>query len=168
MYIKNTQKKCFCYLWELSFHIPLGPDHVVLGGGGGVPWLAPPTPSCPAADHYGAKKRMVDVRWSDYDTHVEHNNVYCCLTLIRLGGGGPSWPPPPRHISRLLGNARSSRRDTLWQFSFEFPAHFDTKFVTAGGTVPKLRNIVYMHVGPKMAPKCDFCVQNQCKLSFLT
>ena len=57
---------------------------------------------------------------------------------------------PPRHI------ARSSCRDTLWQFSFEFPAHFDTKFVTAGGTVPKLRNIVYMHVGLKMAPKCDF------------
>ena len=26
----------------------------------------------------------------------------------------------------------------------------------AGGTVPKLRNIVYMHVGPTMAPKCDF------------
>ena len=63
---------------------------------------------------------------------------------------------PPRHIARLLGNARSSHRDTLWQFSFEFPAHFDTKFVMAGGTVPKLRNIVYMHVGPKMAPKCDF------------
>ena len=63
---------------------------------------------------------------------------------------------PPRHIARLLGNARSSRCDTLWQFSFEFPAHFDTKFVTTRGTVPKLRNIVYMHVGPKMAPKCDF------------
>ena len=76
------------------------------------------------------------------------------LTLIRLGGGHDG--PPPRHIARLLGNARSSRRDTLWQFSFEFPAHFDTKFVMAGGTVPKLRNIVYMHVGPKMAPKCDF------------
>ena len=64
--------------------------------------------------------------------------------------------PPPRHIARLLGNARSSCRDTLRQFSFEFPAHFDTKFVTAGGTIPKLRNIVYMHVGLKMAPKCDF------------
>ena len=63
---------------------------------------------------------------------------------------------PPRHIAQLLGNARSSRRDTLWQFSFEFPTHFDTKFVTVGGTVPKLRNIVYMHVGPKMTPKCDF------------
>ena len=75
------------------------------------------------------------------------------LTLIRLGG---AMMAPLRHIARLLGNARSSRRDTLWQFSFEFPAHFDTKFVTAGGTVPKLRNIVYMHVGPKMAPKCDF------------
>ena len=71
------------------------------------------------------------------------------LTLKRLGGGHDA---PPRHIARLLGNAQSSRRDTSWQFSFEFPAHFDTKFVT----VPKLRNIVYMHVGPKMAPKCDF------------
>ena len=65
------------------------------------------------------------------------------LTLKRLVGGHDA--PPPRHIARLLGNARSSRHDTLWQFSFEFPAHFDTKFVTVGGTVPKLRNIVYMH-----------------------
>ena len=83
-----------------------------------------------------------------------HQYYTMALTLIRLGGG--AMMAPPRHIARLLGNARSSRRDTLWQFSFEFPAHFDTKFVTAGGTVPKLRNIVYMHVGPKMAPKCDF------------
>ena len=41
-------------------------------------------------------------------------------------------------------------------FSFKFPAHFDTKFVTPGGTDLKLRNFLYMHVGPKMAPKCDF------------
>ena len=88
-------------------------------------------------------------------TTITSSISLCCLTLIRLGG--PWWPPPPpRHIARLLGNARNSRRDTLWQFSFAFPAHFDTKFVTAGGTIPKLRNIVYMHVGPKMAPKCDF------------
>ena len=31
----------------------------------------------------------------------------------------------------------------------------------AGGTVPKLRNIVYMHVGRKMAS--INVVQNQCK-----
>ena len=74
--------------------------------------------------------------------------------------------PPSRHIARLLGNARNSRRDTLWQFSFEFPAHFDTKFVTAGGTVPKLRNIVYMHVGPKMALKCDFVYKFNANLVF--
>ena len=70
-------------------------------------------------------------------------------------GGGPK-RPPPRHFARLLCNAQSSRRDTLWLFSFKFPAHFDTKFVTPGGTVLKLRNFLYMHVGPKMAPKCDF------------
>ena len=77
------------------------------------------------------------------------------LTLKRLGGGG-GLGPPPRHFARLLCNAQSSRRDTLWLFSFEFPAHFDTKFVTPRGTVLKLRNFLYMHVRPKMAPKCDF------------
>ena len=78
-----------------------------------------------------------------------------CLTLKRLGGG-PKRPPPPRHFARLLCNAQSSRRDTLWLFSFKFPAHFDTKFVMPGGTVLKLRNFLYMHVGPKMALICDF------------
>ena len=75
------------------------------------------------------------------------------LTLKRLGVGLKG---PPRHFARLLCNAQSSRRDTLWLFSFKFPAHFDTEFVTPGDTVLKLRNFLYMHVGPKMAPKCDF------------
>ena len=64
--------------------------------------------------------------------------------------------PPPRHFARLLCNAQSSRRDTLWQFFFEFPTHFDTKFVMPGGMVSKLRNFLYMHVRPKMPPKCNF------------
>ena len=38
----------------------------------------------------------------------------------------------PKNFARLLCNAQSSRRDTLWLFSFKFPAHFDTKFVTPG------------------------------------
>ena len=38
--------------------------------------------------------------------------------------------------------------------------------MTAGGTVPKLRNIVYMHVGPKMAPKCDFVYKINANLVF--
>ena len=37
------------------------------------------------------------------------------------GGGGGPWWPPPRHIARLLGNAQSSRRDTLWQFLLSSP-----------------------------------------------
>ena len=76
------------------------------------------------------------------------------LTVKRLGGG--ALKGPPQHFARLLCNAQSSRRDTLWLFSYKFPAHFDTKFVTPGGTVLKLRKFLYMHVGPKMAPKCDF------------
>ena len=94
--------------------------------------------------------------------HVSHRTCtqnrrfhqFGALTLKRLGGGG--FKAPPRHFTRLLCNAQSSRGDTLWLFSFEFPAHFDTKFLTLGGTVLKLRNFLYMHVGPKMAPKCDF------------
>ena len=90
-------------------------------------------------------------------------NMKTNLTLKRLGGGGHD------AISRNYSATRkSSRRDTVWQFSFEFPAHFDIKFVMAEGTVPKLRNIVYMHVGPKNGSKMWFCVQNQCKLSFYT
>ena len=43
------------------------------------------------------------------------------LTLIRLGGGGHDGPPP-RHIARLLGNARSSRAATLYDnFLSSFP-----------------------------------------------
>ena len=34
-------------------------------------------------------------------------------------------------------------------FFFMFPAHFDTKFLTPGGTVLKLRNFFYMHVDRK-------------------
>ena len=80
-------------------------------------------------------------------------------------GGGPL-RPPPQHFARLLCNAQSSRRDTLCLFSFEFPAHFDTKFVMPGGTVLKLRNFLYMHVGPKMAPKCDFVYKINANLVF--
>ena len=88
------------------------------------------------------------------------------LTLKRLGGGGGLKGPPPRHFARLLCNAQSSRCNTLWLFSFKFPAHFDTKFVTPKGTVRKLRNFLYMHVGPKMAPKCDFVYKINANLFF--
>ena len=43
---------------------------------------------------------------------------WCPLTLIRLGGGGHDGPPS------TFRNAQSSRHDTLWQFSFEFPRKF--------------------------------------------
>ena len=49
-------------------------------------------------------------------------------------------PPPPRH--------------------FEFPAHFDTKFVTPGGTVPKLHNFLDMHVGLKTAQNVNLCTKS--------
>ena len=78
------------------------------------------------------------------------------LTLKRQGG----LLGPPRHFARLLCNAQSSRRDTLWLFSFKFPAHFDTKFVTPGGTVLKLGNFLYMHVGAKWLQNVILCTKS--------
>ena len=64
---------------------------------------------------------------------------------------------PPLDISRDYSAMREALAATLYDnFLSSFPHIFDTIFVTAGGTVAKLRNIVYMHVGPKMAPKCNF------------
>ena len=77
--------------------------------------------------------------------------------------------PPHQHFVRLLCNTQSSPHDTLWQFFSEFPTHFDTKFVTLGGTVPKLGNFLYMHVGPKKAQECDLCTKSmQIDFFFLT
>ena len=75
------------------------------------------------------------------------------LTLKWLGGLGP---PPPRHFARLLCNTQSSRRDTLWLFFFQVSRTFWHQICDARGYGSKLRNFLYMHVGPKMAPKCDF------------
>ena len=81
------------------------------------------------------------------------------------GGGGPLWPPPVVFLTVRLYHSKF-RTLLSWLFSFKFPAHFDTKFVTPGGTVLKLRNFLYMHVGPKMAPKMWFCVQKSMQIDF--
>ena len=73
------------------------------------------------------------------------------LTLKRLG----AMMPPSMFCAITLQCAKLSPQ-TLWQFSFEFPAHFDTKFVTPGGTVPKFRNFLWKHIGPKKALIFDF------------
>ena len=71
-----------------------------------------------------------------------------------LGGGGLKGLPPST-FRRDYSATRKALAATLYDFFLveEIPAHFDTKFVTPGGTVLKLRNFLYMHVGPKMAPK---------------
>ena len=98
------------------------------------------------------KAALAQLRWNV----IKKEKRAWSVNPKKTGGGGLLGPPLPRHFARLFCNAQSSRRDTLWLFSFKFPAHFDTKFVMPGGTVLKLRNFLYMHVGPKMAPKCDF------------
>ena len=61
---------------------------------------------------------------------------------------------PLLNISHDYSATREALTATLYDnFLSSFPHILTPKFVTAGGTVPKLRNIVYMHVGPKMAPK---------------
>ena len=50
---------------------------------------------------------------------------------------------------------------TLYNNVFlSFPAHFDTKFVTSGVMVPKLRNFLYTHIGPKKAQNVILCTKS--------
>ena len=86
---------------------------------------------------------------------VSFKYVILCFNPNLPGGGAIMAPPPVVFLTVRLYHSKF-RTLLSWLFSFKFPAHFDTKFVTPGGTVLKLRNFLYMHVGPKMAPKCDF------------
>ena len=81
------------------------------------------------------------------------------LQYINPEKTGEKHDGPPRHLARLLCNAQSSRRDSLWLFPSKFPVHFDTKSAMHGGTVLKLRNFLYMSVGLKIVQKFDFAYQ---------
>ena len=75
------------------------------------------------------------------ESYFRSNDGTATLTLKRLVGGPLR---PPLDISRDYSATRKALAVTLWLFSFEFPAHFDTKFVMPGGTVLQLRNFLYM------------------------
>ena len=77
------------------------------------------------------------------------------LTLKRLGGGGLKGPP--LDISRDYSATRKALAAiTLYVlFSFEFPAQFDTKFVTPGGTILKLRRLFVHARRTDYGSKCD-------------
>ena len=107
-------------------------------------------PSYPSRPHWPpvCSYKLIIMYWN-YTSHLSVNPK-------KTGGGGLKGPPPPSTFRAItLQRAKLSSRHFM-TFSFKFPTHFDTKFVTPGGTVLKLRNFLYMHVGPKMAPKCDF------------
>ena len=81
---------------------------------------------------------------------------HSCIKLNpkKTGGGGLKGPPSTFRTSTLEWTKLSPRH--LMAFFYEFPARFDTKFVTPGYIDMKLRNFLYMHVRPKIAPKRDF------------
>ena len=62
----------------------------------------------------------------------------------------------PLDISRDYSATRKALAATLYDFFLSNFPHILTPICDARGTVLKLRNFLYMHVGPKMAPKCDF------------
>ena len=80
------------------------------------------------------------------------------LTPKKTGGGGGGLKrPPPLDISRDYSATCKALAATLYDFFLSSFLHILTpKFVTPGGTVLRLCNFLYMHVGPKMTPKCDF------------
>ena len=86
-----------------------------------------------------------------------YQNYPLALTLIRLGGHHG----PPLDISRDNSATRKALATTPYDnFLWQFPEHFETKFVTPGGTVPRLRNFLYMHVGPKKAQNGILCAKS--------
>ena len=91
------------------------------------------------------------------------------LNPKKTGGGGLKGPPP-RHFARLLCNAQSSRRDTLWLFSFKFPAHFDTKINLWRPGVRFWSYVTFCTCTSdrKMAPKCDFVYKINANWFFFT
>ena len=97
-----------------------------------------------------------------YVVQLNHANMACSTDRwniwMNLGSAilsaayyktGGALCPPSTYRAITLQRAKLSPQH--WQFSFEFPVHFYTIFVTPGGMVPKLRQFLYMHVGPKKA-----------------
>ena len=86
---------------------------------------------------------------------------------ILTGGGGLIWPPPPVRNPRLPRDRRKSRHAFSWVFSFKSCASFDTKFAKIGPSVARSHDVLYSHVGTKLAQNLHFayvCVQNTWKL----
>ena len=82
------------------------------------------------------------------------------LTLIRLGGGGGGAIMAPLDISRDNSATRKALTTTLYDnFLSSFPHILTPNLWCPGGTVPKLhvRNILYMHIGPKKAQNVILC-----------
>ena len=84
----------------------------------------------------------------------------------KTGGGGPKRPPSTFRVITLQRAKLSPRH--FMTFFFQVSRTFWHQICDArGGTVLKLRNFLYMHVGPKMAPKCDFVYKINANWVFL-
>ena len=80
--------------------------------------------------------------------------MHSTLNPKKTGGGGPK--RPPLDISRDYSATRKALAATLYDFFLSSFPHILTPNLWRPGSVLKLRNFLYMHVGLKMAPKCDF------------
>ena len=98
-------------------------------------------------DRYCLDTGVTRARVTSHNFWVRDEVTQHCQTPVVLLN--PKKTGGPRHFARLLCNAQSSRRDTLWLFAFEYPAHFDTKFVTPGVRFCSYVTFLYMHVGSK-------------------
>ena len=88
--------------------------------------------------------------------------VVASLTLIRLGGHDG---PPSTFCTITLQCAKLSPRHFMTIF-FRVSRTFWHRICDARGTVPQLRNILYMHVSPKKAQKFDFVYKSNANWVF--
>ena len=70
-------------------------------------------------------------------------------------------PPPPTFHAITLQRAKLSPRHFMTIFF-----QVSRTFVTPKGTVPQLRNFLYMHVGPKKAKNVILCTKINANLFF--
>ena len=114
------------------------------------------------------RERGVGVR-EEIDSIEMHVYIYIVpfsqtLSLIRPGGGGIMVPPPSTIFLIVRERIWMAPRRSL-TFFFRVLRIFKKKKIIIGPTVTRSRDLLSLHVSPKIAHFCDLCTKHM-EMSF--